>query len=76
MKAKVSFPIYMLEYRELLKLGRLYGEDLSLISWWISLAAKLAVSGRMELVTDMATDAKRTMLPNTFVMPLSLLYLS
>ena len=33
------------------------------------MAVKLSVSGIMELVTDMATDVKRSMRPNTFGMP-------
>ena len=58
MKLKVSFPASMLEARELLKLVRLYGEVLALSSWWSSLAEKHDVYVRMDLVTDMATDAK------------------
>ena len=76
LKAKVSFPASILEARGLVKLGRLSGEDLDLYSWWSSLAAKLAVSGRMDLVTDMDTDAKREMIQNTFGMPFNLFYLS
>ena len=54
----------------LLKLGRLYGEYLALFSCWSNLAAKLAVSGRMDLVTVMSTDAKRAVSPNIFGMPI------
>ena len=39
-KLKVSFTFYMLDTGVLLKLGRLYWEDLYLSSWWISLAEK------------------------------------
>ena len=60
----------MLETRGLFKLGRLSGEDLALSSWWSSLAAKFAISGRMDLVEVMATDAKRAMIPKFFGMPL------
>ena len=69
MKMEVSFPDSMLEARGVVKLGRLSGEELALYSWWSSLAAKIAVSGRMNLVLDMATDTKRAMSPNNFVMP-------
>ena len=54
-----------------LKLGILYGEELDIYTWWRSLDAKLAVSIRMELVTDMATYAKREMM---FCMSFPLLY--
>ena len=40
------------------------------------MAAKIAVSGIMELVADTATDAKRAMRKNTFGMTFYLLYLS
>ena len=66
LKVKVSFSDFMLEARGLVKLGRLSGEDLALSSYCISLAAKLAVSGRIDLATYMATDANRAMSPNTF----------
>ena len=59
MKTKVSFYASMLEFIELVNLGRFIGEDLDLSSWWSSLAGKLTVSGRMYLVADMATDANR-----------------
>ena len=74
MKIKVSFPYYILEAMGLVKLVRLSVENLDLSSWWSSLAAKLAVSGRMELVIDMATDAKREIMPNTFGMEFHFLY--
>ena len=76
LKVNVSFPASMLEDRGLLKLGRLYGYYLALSSWWRILAAKLAVSGRMDLVEKMTTDAEREMRPNTFGMPFSFLYCS
>ena len=63
----------MFETRGLAKLGRLSGEDLDLSSWWRSLAAKFSVSGRINLVTDMSTDAKREMRLNTFGMLFKLL---
>ena len=67
-KLKVSFSSSMLEARGLVNLGRFSGEDLDLSSWWSSLAVKLDVSGIMNLVEDMATDAKREMRPNNFGM--------
>ena len=73
---RVSYPASILEYRGLVKLGRLSGEELYLSSWWRILDGKLAVSGRMELVTDMATDEKRAMRPNNFGMPFTFLYFS
>ena len=54
-----------METRELMKLGRFYEDNLALSSWFIILAAKLAVSGRMDLVSDMATYAKMAMRTNT-----------
>ena len=56
----------MLETSALLKLVRLSGEELYLSSCWISLAAKLAVYGGMDLVAVMDIDAKRAMSPNIF----------
>ena len=66
----------MLEARALVKLDRLSGEYLDLFSQWSILAAKLAVSAIMDLVSDMATDFKRTMRPNTFGIPFPLFYFS
>ena len=59
MNAKLSFPAFMLEFMGLVKLERLSGKELSLYSWWISLAAKLAVYRIIDLVADMDIDAKR-----------------
>ena len=59
MKVKVSFPASMLDARGLVKLGRFYGEDLDLSSWWISLDEKLDIFVIMDLVEYMATDTKR-----------------
>ena len=59
LKVKVPFPAPILESKMLLKLGRLSGDDLALYSWWRSLVAKIAVSGLIELVTDMDTYVKR-----------------
>ena len=73
---KVSFTDYMLEARIFVKLGRLYGEDLDLSSWWRILVTKLAVSGIIDLVTDMATDAEISMRPNTFDILPPFLYFS
>ena len=57
-------------------LGIFPGEYLSLSSRWRSLAAKLAVYGKMDLVVDMATYAKRAISPNNFGMPFTFLYFS
>ena len=76
MKVKVSFTAYILEYRGLVKLGRLYGKDLDVSSWWISLAPKIDVYGRMELVVDMKTYAKRKMRPNILGLTSLLFYFS
>ena len=46
---------------------------MALSSWWSILNAKLAVSGRIYLVADMATDSKRAMGPNTLGMPFTFL---
>ena len=59
LKVKVSLPASILEARGLVKLGRLYEEDLDLSSWWSSLTAKFSFSGIMNLVADMTIDAKR-----------------
>ena len=68
LKVKVSFPSSVLETRGLWKLGRLSGDEFALFSWRSSLAEKLAVSGRIDLVAVMAIDAKRAMSPNIFGM--------
>ena len=49
----------MLEARGLVKLGIFYVDDLPFYSLWISLATKIDVYGRMDLVADMATYEKR-----------------
>ena len=51
-----------------MKLWRFSGEDLALSSWWSILDAKLAVSGRMDLMEDIAGDENREMRSNTFGM--------
>ena len=61
----------MLEARELMKLGRLSGEDLAISLWWSSLDAKLSVYGIMDLVADMDTDTKRAMRLNNFGIPIN-----
>ena len=66
LKTKLSFPDSMLESRGLLKLEIFCWKKLAIFSSWRSLAGKLAIYGRMDLVTDMATDVKRAMMPNTF----------
>ena len=75
-KVKVSLPASMLEARWLVKLGILSGEYLPISSWWISVAEKLALSGRIYLVAYMATDTKKEMSQNTFGMPFLFLYFS
>ena len=76
LKVKVSFPSFMFDTRGLVKLGRSSVEELALSSWWSSLAAKLTVSSRMELVSDTAADTKRKMRANTLGVPFSFLSLS
>ena len=76
LKFKVSFTASMLETMGLVKFGRFYVQDLALSSWWGIFAAKLAVSGRMDLVADMNTDTKRAIRPNAFGMPFYFLSLS
>ena len=49
----------MFDTRGLVKLGRLYGEELDIYSWWSILAAKLSGYGIIYLVEDVATDTKR-----------------
>ena len=73
---KVSFNSSMFEISGLVKFGRLYGEDLALSLWWMSLDEKLAVSGIMNLVADMDIYAKREMRLNALGMPFTLFYLS
>ena len=68
MKVKVLFLSYVFDPRGLLKLGRFSGEYLALSSWCSSLAAKLSVYGRMELVSDMVTDEKRKIRTNNLGM--------
>ena len=57
----------------LVKLGRFSGEDLDFSFWCRSLDAKLAVSRRMDLVSDMATDNKSSMRENILGVPFFLL---
>ena len=59
-----------------LQLGIFSGDDLALSSWWSRLYEKLAVSGRLGLVLDKATDAKRGMRPNTLGVSFPFLSLS
>ena len=59
----------MLEARGLAK-------DLALYSPWSRLFLELDVYGGMELVVDMATDAKRLIRSNTFGMTFTFLYFS
>ena len=76
LNVKVSFHSFLFDTKSLVKLGRLYGEDLPLSSCWRSLAAKLTVSLIMDLVADMATCVKRAMSPNTLGMKYPLFSLS
>ena len=66
---KVSFNYPMFETRELAELGIFSGEYLALSSWWITLAEKLAVSGKMDLVEDIATYANRERRSKTLGIP-------
>ena len=52
-----------------MKLGRSYGEELSISSWWSSLAGKLGASRRTDFVTDMDTDTKKQMRSKTLSLP-------
>ena len=76
LKVKVSFPASMLETRWSVKLGRLSGYDLEISSLWISLAAKLAISVRLDSVSDISTDASVAMRSNELSMPFIFLYIS
>ena len=76
LKANVSFTSSMFDTRGLVKLGILSGEYLALYSWCSILSAKLSVSIRMDLVSDMTTDANIAMRPNTLGMTFTFLYLS
>ena len=76
MKVKVSFTYYKFETKGLVKLGRFSGENLTISSWWSSLSEKLAVSGRMDFVTDIVTDTKREMKQKNLGMPFPFLSLS
>ena len=71
---KVLFSFSMFETRGLVKLVRLSGEYLALSSWWSKLTEKLTVSGRMYLLSDMATGAKREIRPKTLGVPSLFLY--
>ena len=75
-KVKVSFNYSMFEERRLLLLGGLSGDDLGISSWWSSLAVKLYVSRRMDLVASMATYAKKSMSPNTLGIPFTFFSIS
>ena len=46
-----------------MKLGRFYVEDLDFYLWRRSLAAKLSVSGSMDLVADMSTYIEMQIMP-------------
>ena len=76
LKVKVSFPSSMFDTMGVLQLGIFSGDDLALSSWWSRLYEKLAVSGRLGLVLDKATDAKREMRPNTLGVSFPFLSLS
>ena len=65
----------MLESRGLVKLVIFTAEELSISSWWSRLDEKLAVSGRMDLVSEMVIDAKRKISPNTLGLSYLFLYL-
>ena len=69
LEVNLSYPASILEARGLVKLGRFSGDYLALSSWWITLAEKLAVSGKMDLVEDIATDANRERRSKTLGIP-------
>ena len=76
LKVRVSFTLSLFDTRGLIKLGRFYGDYLAISLWWSSWAAKIAVYVRMYLVTDMDTDAKRTMRSRTLGVTFIFLYFS
>ena len=76
LKVKASFPYSMLEYMELVNLGRLSGDYLPLYYWRNNLDEKLAFTSRMDFMADMATCAKRSVWSSTLVMPYLWLSLS
>ena len=65
------FPASMFEVGGLGKLGGFFVEELDILSWYSSLDTKLAISGVMELVEEMDTDANREII----TMGLSVTYL-
>ena len=75
-KVKVSSTTSLLKSRGLVKLGVLSKEYLTLTSRWSSLAVKIDVYVRMDLVEDMAVYLKRATRSKNFGMPFSLLFLS
>ena len=66
----------MLKSRGLVKLVIFTAEELPIFSWWSRLDEKLAVSGRMDLVSEMVIDAKRKISPNTLGLSYLFLYFS
>ena len=66
----------MFDTMGVVKLGIFYGEDLAHSSWWSILDENLSVYGRMNLVVDMDTYAKRSMRPKNLDMPFPFLSLS
>ena len=70
LKLKISCNSSILDTRGLLKLGILSGDYLALSLWLISLAAKLAVYGRIDLVEVIAIYAKGATSQNIFGMPI------
>ena len=72
----MSFTHSMFEAMGLVKLGILSGEDWTLSSLWSILASKLAVSGRLDSVSEISTDANVAMRPDSLGMPFIFLYIS
>ena len=59
-----------------MKLWKLSGEDIYFYKWFIRLTETLSVTEIMNLITDMLTDTKRSIRPDTLIFPPRLLYLS
>ena len=68
LKEDVSLPSSMFGTRGLVKFFRFYEENSALYLAWSRLAAKISVSGIMDLLEDIATYVKREMRLNTLGM--------
>ena len=66
----------MVESRGLVKLGGLSDKDIAVYSRWVRFSTKITVRGRMDLVTDIDTDEKSEIRPNTLILPNMFWYIS